>query len=229
MTAPMTTDSNAARQAPADDAELDRMLDALGAADPDLARARAASGALPDRTRPATLASLTKIVVQQQVSLASADAIWGRFEAAVLQGGAPFTADAVLALGEAEMRAAGLSRPKAAYCRNLAAAVADGDLDLAGLARLDDEAALEALTRIKGIGRWTAEIFMMFAHGRVDLWPAHDVALQVAVQQLKALEERPSWRRMDTIAEPWRPWRGVAARLLWRYYRVIKDRPDPTG
>lgn len=229
MTALMSRQSTAARPAPAGDAELDRMLDALGAADPDLARARAVSGPLPDRTRPATLASLTKIVVQQQVSLASADAIWSRFEAAVAPNGTPFSAMAVLALGEADLRAVGLSRPKVAYCRNLAVAVADGDLDLAGLARLDDRAALEALTRIKGIGRWTAEIFMMFAHGRIDLWPAHDVALQVAVQQLKALEERPSWRQMDAIAEPWRPWRGVAARLLWRYYRVIKDRPDPTG
>ncbi len=225
----MSRQSTAAEPARASDAELDRVLDALGAADPDLARARALSGPLPDRTRPATLASLTRIVVQQQVSLASADAIWRRFEAAVAPNGAPFTADAVLALGAADLRAAGLSRPKAAYCRNLAAAVADGELDLAGLAAMDDRAALEALTRVKGIGRWTAEIYMMFAHGRVDLWPAHDVALQVAVQDLKALAERPSWRRMDAIAEPWRPWRGVAARLLWRYYRVIKDRPDPTG
>ena len=214
----------------AEDTELALALRELGRADADLARAREIAGPLPDRSRPATLASLMKIVVQQQVSLASANAIWGRFESAVMAASRDgFNADAVLALSEADMRTAGLSRPKVAYCRNLAEAVATGSLDLDGLAGLEDAAAIAELTKIKGVGRWTAEIYMMFAHGRVDLWPAHDVALQIAVQDLKDLDERPTWKRMDEIAAPWRPWRGVAARVLWRYYRVVKGRADPTG
>ena len=215
---------------PTEDADLMRALGALGRADADLARAREIAGPLPDRSRPATLASLMKIIVQQQVSLASANAIWGRFESAVVAASRDgFTANAVLALSEEDMRMAGLSRPKVAYCRNLADAIADGGLDLDGLAGLEDSAAIAELTKIKGVGRWTAEIYMMFAHGRVDLWPAHDVALQIAVQDLKGLDERPTWKRMDEIAVPWRPWRGVAARVLWRYYRVVKGRADPTG
>ena len=102
-------------------------------------------------------------------------------------------------------------------------------LDLAGLADLDDRAAFEALVAIKGIGRWTAEIYLLFCLGRPDMWPANDVALQVAVHDLKDLDGRPNWREMDRIAEPWRPWRGTAARLLWRYYRVLKDRADPSA
>ncbi len=215
---------------PTEDADLVRALSELGRADADLARAREIAGPLPDRSRPATLASLMKIIVQQQVSLASANAIWGRFESAVMAASSDgFTADAVLGLSEEDMRTAGLSRPKVAYCRNLADAVAGGSLDLDGLAGIEDAAAIADLTKVKGVGRWTAEIYMMFAHGRVDLWPAHDVALQIAVQDLKALAERPTWKRMDEIAEPWRPWRGVAARVLWRYYAVIKGRVDPTG
>ena len=207
------------------DAELRQTLDALGRADPDLARARAVAGPLPDRSRPADFKSLVRIMVQQQLSIASADAIWRRLEAAV----EPFTAANLLAAEDGALGRAGLSRPKQAYCRNLAAALVDDSLDLDGLTGLDDAAALQALTAIKGIGRWTAEIYLMFCLGRVDIWPAHDVALQVAVQRLKGLDRRPSWREMDVIAEPWRPWRGVATRLMWRYYRVVKARADPSA
>ena len=211
--------------AAAADAELRQTLDALGRADPDLARARAVAGPLPDRSRPADFESLVRIMVQQQLSIASADAIWRRLEAAV----EPFTAANLLAAEDGALGRAGLSRPKQAYCRNLAEAVVGGSLELDGLAGLDDAAAMQALTAIKGIGRWTAEIYLMFCLGRVDIWPAHDVALQVAVQRLKGLDQRPSWRQMDAIAEPWRPWRGVAARLMWRYYRVVKARADPSA
>ncbi len=207
------------------DRQLARTLDALGRADPDLARARARAGPLPDRSRPPGFESLVHIMVQQQLSIASADAIWRRLRAAV----EPFTAARLAATPDAALAAAGLSRPKQTYCRNLARAVVGDSLDLAGLADLDDRAAFEALVAIKGIGRWTAEIYLLFCLGRPDMWPAHDVALQVAVHDLKDLDGRPSWREMDRIAEPWRPWRGTAARLLWRYYRVLKDRADPSA
>ncbi len=207
------------------DRHLARTLDALGRADPDLARARLRAGPLPDRSRPPGFESLVRIMVQQQISIAAADAIWRRLGAAV----EPFTAARLAATQDAALGAAGLSRPKQAYCRNLAAAVVDGSFDLDGLARLDDAAAFEALVAINGIGRWTAEIYLLFCLGRPDMWPAHDVALQVAVHDLKGLARRPTWREMDRIAEPWRPWRGTAARLLWRYYRVLKDRADPSA
>lgn len=205
--------------------ELALTLDALCRADPDLARARRRTGPLPDRARPPGFESLVRIMVQQQVSIASADAIWRRLRAAV----EPFTAARLTATPDTVLVAAGLSRPKQAYCRGLAQAVVDDSLDLERLARLDDHAAFEALVAIKGIGRWTAEIYLLFCLGRPDMWPAHDVALQVAVHDLKGLAGRPNWREMDRIAEPWRPWRGTAARLLWHYYRVLKDRPDPSA
>ena len=207
------------------DRHLARTLAALGRADPDLARARARAGPLPDRSRPPGFESLVRIMVQQQVSIASANAIWRRLRTAI----EPFTAAGLAATPDSALAAAGLSRPKQAYCRSLAAAVVEGGLDLDGLARLDDRAAIEALVAIKGIGRWTAEIYLLFCLGRPDMWPAHDVALQVAVHDLKHLDARPTWREMDRIAEPWRPWRGTAARLLWCYYRVLKDRADPSG
>ena len=125
------------------------------------------------------------------------------------------------------LRAVGLSRPKADYCRHMAEAVASGRLDLGGLADLDDTAAFEALVAVKGIGRWTAEIYLLFSLDRRDVWPAHDVALQVAVERLKRLEARPTVKQMDAIACRWAPWRGVAAQILWRYYRVATGRADP--
>ena len=211
-----------------DPQNLRNAVRALGRRDPDLARARTEGGPLPDRGRPGGLATLLRILVQQQVSIASADAIWRRLSA-VLDAPDAGALDPrrVLDQDDAALLGAGLSRPKAAYCRHMAEAVASGRLDLEGLAALDDHAAFEALVAVKGIGRWTAEIYLLFSLDRRDVWPAHDVALQVAVERLKGLEARPTVKQMDAIAEAWRPWRGVAAQILWRYYRVVTGRADP--
>jgi len=195
-------------------------LDALVAADPDLAPVRLAAGPLPVRRRAPGFSSLAQIMVQQQVSLASAAAIWARVEGHLGQ----VAPAAVLAASEAELRGCGLSGPKLRYLRAAAEAVAAGELDLDGLAALDEAAARAALTAVTGIGRWTADIYLSFALGHPDIWPAHDLALQVSVQAVKSLPARPSPRQMDEIAAAWAPHRGTAARLLWRYYRVIKGR-----
>ncbi len=207
---------------------LRKAVRVLSQRDPDLARARAEGGPLPDRGRPGGLATLLHILVQQQVSIASADAIWRRLSA-LLEAPDAGALDPrrVLEQTDAALCGAGLSRPKAAYCRHMAEAVASGRLDLHGLAELDDAAAFEALVAVKGIGRWTAEIYLLFSLNRRDVWPAHDVALQVAVERLKRLEARPTVKQMDAIAENWAPWRGVAAQILWRYYRVVTGRADP--
>lgn len=188
--------------------------------EPKFAEAWQAVEYLPDRRRPADLASLARIVVEQQVSVASAAAIWTRLERAV----APFTARRLLKLSDAQLKLCGLSRPKMLYLRHLAEAVDRGALDFALLAKLEDHAAIEMLTAVKGIGRWTAEIFLLFALERPDVWPAHDLALQEAARRLFGLSHRPSVKEMDALAEPWRPYRGIASRLLWRYYAVTRKR-----
>lgn len=175
---------------------------------------------VPDRRRPADLASLARIIVEQQVSVASAAAIWARVEMAVT----PFTAEQLLKRSDAQMQRCGLSRPKILYLRHLARAVRNGDLDLALLPKLEDHAAIAMLTAVKGVGRWTAEIFLLFALDRPDIWPAHDLALQEAARRLFGLKVRPNAKQMDALAEAWRPYRGIASRLLWRYYAVTQKR-----
>jgi DNA-3-methyladenine glycosylase II len=201
------------------DPVLAKALRHLSRRDPDMARARKLAGPLPDRTRDPGLATLMRIVVEQQLSVASANAIWSRMQAAA----DPFTAEAFLALHPRRLRTLGLSRPKALYCRELCNASLDGRIDFTALDGLDDDAALAMLTAVKGIGRWTAEMYLLFALGRPDVWPAHDLALQAAMAHLKGLDKRPTWREMDALAEPWRPHRGTAARILWRYYAVVKQ------
>lgn len=197
-----------------------RALDFLVAADPDLAPVRQAAGPLPIRCSAPGFASLARIMVQQQVSLASAAAIWGRVEGHLGQ----VAPDSLLAADEAELLGCGLSRPKLRYLRAAADAVASGKLDLDRLAAHDETGARAALTAVTGIGRWTADIYLSFALGHPDIWPAHDLALQVAMQAAKSLPARPTPREADAIAAAWAPYRGTAARLLWRYYRVIKGR-----
>ena len=200
-------------------ADTAKALRALARRDPDLKRAIALCGPLPDRTRDGGLATLMRIIVEQQLSVASAKAIWGR----VLAACEPFTADRFLKLREPRLRKCGLSGPKIRYCRELARATVDGSLDFAALESLPEAEAMEMLLAVKGIGRWTAEIYLMFALGRPDLWPAGDVALQAAVHHLKGLDARPDHKQMDAIAEAWRPYRTTAARLMWRYYAVIRQ------
>jgi DNA-3-methyladenine glycosylase II len=154
------------------------------------------------------------------LSLASADAIWAR----LVQRLDTFDAPSMLALTEAELRGAGLSGPKIRSLRAVARAAQSGALDFLALEAHDDEAVRDRLMAISGIGPWTADIYLLFCLGRADAFAPGDLALQVATQNLMALDGRPSPRELEAIAERWRPWRGVAARQLWAYYRVIKGR-----
>ena len=188
----------------------------LGARDPDMARALAGAGKPPLRRRKAGFAALLRIILAQQVSVASARAIFARLDVAA----DPLTPETFLALDDEALRAIGFSRQKIGYGRGLAGDVTERRLDLQRLKRLDDEAAIEALTTVKGIGRWSAEIYLMSALGRPDIWPALDLGLAQAVQLLKGLDERPDPKRMLEIGEAWRPWRSVASLLLWHYLHI---------
>ena len=161
---------------------------------------------------------LARIVVAQQLSIASAAAIWQRTYALIT----PFEARRFRRLGDRRLCGAGLSRPKIRTLRAVAAAVDRGELDLDGLETLDDAAVHEVLTAVSGIGPWTADIYLMFCIGRADSWAPGDLALQIALQQAMSLEARPSAEEMSELAEVWRPWRAVAARLLWSYYAAVR-------
>lgn len=195
---------------------------ALVAADADFARVVADHGPPPSRKRDPGFGTLLRAIVYQQVSTAAGAAIWGRLES----GLGEMAPAALLARDEAALRGFGLSRPKVKYARALAEALHGGTLDLDNLHLLEDEAAIAALVALPGIGRWTAEVYLLSALDRPDVMPAADVALMEAARQLKGLPERPNARQMYVLAERWRPWRSVAARLLWHYYRALKQR-DP--
>jgi len=200
---------------PVPDERLRPALEALAAADPDIAEAYGRCGLPPVRGSAPGFAGLIRMIAGQQVSVQSAAAIIARLEARV----EPLTAEQFLTLSEDDLRAVGFSRPKMRYGRILAEEIAGGALDIDGLEALDDDAVLAALTRVKGIGRWTAEIYLLFAMGRPDVMPAGDLALCVAAQHLKKLEARPDPKAMTALAEAWRPHRSAAARLLWHLYR----------
>jgi DNA-3-methyladenine glycosylase II len=175
------------------------------------------AGHPPLRRRPAGFEGLARVIVGQQLSVASAEAIWLRTAAACR----PFEPGALLALSDARLAAAGLSRPKIRTLRAIAEACTGG-LDLAALDQATDDEVHAALTRVVGIGPWTADVYIMFCLGRADAWAPGDLALQMAAQQAMGLEERPGAEALEKIGERWRPWRGVAARLLWAYYAVLK-------
>ena len=158
--------------------------------------------------------TLLRTIVGQQVSVAAARSMWAKLEA---QFGSPPDIKAILDASDEELRAAGLSRQKAGYARSLAGLVLAGELDLAALPE-DDEEAIGLLTRIKGIGRWSAEIYLLFAEGRPDVWPAGDLAVQVEIGRLLGHAERPGEKQLREWAEPWRPYRGAAAVLAWHSY-----------
>ncbi|MBL4740095.1 MAG: DNA-3-methyladenine glycosylase 2 family protein [Sneathiella sp.] len=189
--------------------------------DKDFARALTLISPIPPRTRPAGFEELARIIIEQQVSLASAAAIWRR----MINGITPFTAERLLEFTEEDLREMGLSRGKAIYCRALADHITSGKLSFDSLGSLSNDQVADALTAVKGIGRWTAEIYMISCLGRQDIWPAGDVALQVALQHLKKLENRPSIKEMDAHAEPLRPYRTLTARILWRYYADVVQVP----
>lgn len=197
-------------------AVLRQGVEAVCRVDPDLARILAEAGPPPLELREPGFPTLLRAIVAQQVSAAAARSIWGRLTERVR----PLTADGFLALSEEEVRALGFSRQKIAYGRGLAEAVVSGRLDLAGLAALPDEEALAALVALKGIGRWSAEVYLLFALGHPDVLPAQDLAVAAAAQRIKALPKRPTPRELLALAEPWRPWRSAASLLLWHYYRT---------
>lgn len=183
-------------------------------------RAQRLTGPLPLRRTQAGFAALAEIVVGQMLSTASAEAIWTRVERLAR----PFTAATVLNLADAELLGAGLSVGKLKTLRALATAVSTGGLDLPTLGGLTDEAVHATLVALPGIGPWTADLYILFCLGRADGFAPGDLALQVAAAELMGLDERPGPRELAAIAERWRPWRGVAARQLWAYYRLIKGR-----
>lgn len=187
----------------------------LAAREPRFAQAIAQTGPLPLRLRADGFGALLSAIVSQQVSTASADAIWRRLEEAGLT-----SAEAVAATGEEDLRACGLSRPKQRYARGLASA----GLDYPALRQAPDEEVIARLIEVPGIGRWTAEIYAMFSLGRADVFAPGDLALQEAARMLFGLDARPSERDLRTMAEAWSPWRAVAARILWAYFRVAKAR-----
>jgi len=172
----------------------------------------------PPRDREGGFPALLRTIVDQQVSTQSGAAIWRRLE----EGVGDITPVAILKAGESGLRACGFSGPKTRYAGELSRAITTGALDLGALEHQSDEAVQAALVQIKGIGRWTAEIYLMFSLNRSDVWPAGDLALVVAAQHLLGLPRRPTADEMDAISEQWRPWRTTAAIMLWQYYRHIK-------
>ena len=158
--------------------------------------------------------TLLRTIVGQQVSVAAARSMWAKLEAAF---GSPPNLDRLLKASDEEMRAAGMSRQKAGYIRSLAQLVTSGELDLTKLPE-DDEEAIALLTKIKGIGRWSAEIYLLFAEGRADVFPAGDLAVMIELGKLMGLAEKPSEKQLREIAEQWRPYRGAAAVLAWHSY-----------
>jgi DNA-3-methyladenine glycosylase II len=195
-------------------------LVALHQADPlPIGRMLEAAGQPPVRRRPAGLAGLAWIVVSQQVSAASAAAINGRLESRF----PTFQPELIIGATDDDLRACGLSAPKMRTLRAISAAIAGGALDLEALEQLDAEAAREALTRIKGIGPWSADVYLLFCLGRPDVWPAGDLALQEAARMALRLRSRPDAKRLEKIGERWRPWRAAAARLLWAYYGAVRE------
>ncbi len=187
----------------------------LVAHDPRFGPALAATGPLPLRLRPDGFAQLLSAIMSQQVSVASANAIWGRLKEARLTGPRK-----IMWASDDELRACGLSRQKIRYSR----ALAEARIDFKALRDLPSDQVIRILTEVPGIGAWTAEVYAMFSLGRADVFAPGDLALQEAARILFEKDKRPSEKELRQMAEDWSPWRSVAARALWAYYRVAKDR-----
>jgi DNA-3-methyladenine glycosylase II len=186
----------------------------LSERDADLAAVIGKYGLPPLWTREPGFPTLVYIILEQQVSLASARALYDRLRDAIR----PFTPGRFLKLTETEMRRLGFSRQKAHYTRLLAEAIHRKRFALHKLHELEDEIVRERLTALKGIGNWTSDIYLLSALRRPDIWPTGDLALATAVQEVKRLRKRPSPEKLETMSAPWRPWRAVAARLFWHAY-----------
>lgn len=201
-------------------AHVDAAIKRLVKADPRLAGVVAMAGEVALRRRPAEFAGLISIVVSQQLSTTSAAAIWGRLS----QAFDPFDPAVILRARPARLARIGLSTPKIRTVKAIAKAIVGGELDLDALATQPADDAHAALVAVHGIGPWTADIYLLFCLGHPDAWPAGDLALQESARIAFALPERPNAKQMVALAEAWRPWRGVAAKLLWSYYREVKGR-----
>jgi DNA-3-methyladenine glycosylase II len=186
---------------------------------PTMRRIHDITGDPPLRRQPAGFQGIARVIVGQQLSVASASAIWGRTALVCT----PFQPAGLIAVSDDILFGAGLSRAKVRTLRAIAAACGNG-LDLAKLEHMSEEEVHAALTEVIGIGPWTADVYIMFCLGRADGWASGDLALQIAAQQALELDARPSATELTEIAERWRPWRGVAARLLWAYYAALKQK-----
>lgn len=193
---------------------LGQATDWLSAADRQLAQVVASFGPPPLWARRPGFATLIRIVLEQQVSLRSARAAYAR-----LQGGlGRVTPASVAARSLRDLRSLGLTQQKAGYCLGIAHDVLEGRLNLSAVARSDDRTAKEQLVAVRGVGPWTADIYLLMALRRPDVWPASDLALAVGVRRLKRLRRRPSDTQLQALASAWSPWRAVAARIVWHYY-----------
>ncbi|MBJ7445206.1 MAG: DNA-3-methyladenine glycosylase 2 family protein [Sphingobium sp.] len=195
---------------------LRNSLDAIAAIEPGFGAALGRVGYPEPRLREPGYETLLRTIVGQQVSVAAAAAVWRKLEAELGAGCAP---DALLSRDYDALRACGLSRQKQGYARSLAEMVLSGALDLNALPA-DDEEAIAQLIQIKGIGRWSAEIYLLFAEGRPDIWPAGDLAVQIEVGRILGLPERPSEKMTRQLAEAWRPHRGAVAIMAWHHYNT---------
>lgn len=200
-------------------AQLHTALDDLAAREPAFAAAIARAGYPTPRIRERGYATLLRTIIGQQVSTKAAESVWRKLEGIVGDLTDPTN---IVRASDEQLREAGLSRQKASYARSLADEVTSGRLDLANLP-IDDEEAIAALVRIKGIGRWSAEVYLLFAEGRTDIWPAGDLAVQIEVGRIMGLEARPSEKLTRELAEAWRPHRGAAAIFTWHHYNSDMD------
>jgi DNA-3-methyladenine glycosylase II len=196
------------------DTTFARGVSILARLDPDLARVVETFGPPPMWQRESGFHTLLHIILEQQVSLASARAAYDR----LLAVASPLTPERFLELDDAALKMAGFSRQKTSYGRGLAESIAAGRFSLSALESMDDDAARLEMIKVKGVGSWTADIYLLMALRRADIWPAGDLALAIAVQRLKRLPTRPTPKELIALSEPWRPWRAVAARILWHYY-----------
>lgn len=195
-------------------ASIRAAVDALAEREPAFARVVDAHGHPAPRSSDPGVTTLLRTIVGQQVSVAAARSMWAKLEAAF---GSPPDLNLLLAASDEDMRAAGMSRQKAGYIRSLAELILSGELNLHALPE-DDEEAIAHLTKIKGIGRWSAEIYLLFAEGRADVFPAGDLAVLVELGRLMGLDQKPSEKQLRELAESWRPYRGAAAVLAWHSY-----------
>ena len=207
------------------EASLAKAAKQLARRDKDLASILDRFGPPPLWARTPGFPTLIKIILEQQVSLTSAASIFARLEKNVI----PFRPARMIELGETHLKSQGLTRQKTSYCLHLAQSLHDKRLNLARLGRMSDEEAKAALMEVKGIGSWSADVYLLMALGRADIWPATDLALAISVTNLRQLENRPNASQLLEMAEAWRPFRSVAARMLWQYYLAKRNGAKPSA